>query len=56
MSRAKFEDAHKDPAAAAKLYQEILSDAGMRAVSLTDEAANTPAQAEDVAEKAIDAL
>src|SRR5206468_12393534 len=58
LSRAKFAESQKDPVAAVKLYQEILSDAAMRSVSLTDESAagGNPTQAADTAELAIDTL
>lgn len=56
IARAKFEESLKTPAAAVKLYQEILSDAKMRAVALTDDQAGSPTQAADVAEHAIEQL
>src|SRR3954452_4773868 len=57
LSRAKFAESQKDPAAAVKLYQEILSDAAMRTVALADETSGgNPTQAADTAESAIYSL
>lgn len=55
IARARFV-APTDPAAAVALYQQILGDAALRAVPLTDDAAKAPASADIVAQKAIDQL
>ena len=49
MARAGFDEAKGDLAAAAALYQQVLSDADMRAVSLPDEAQRSPVSADVLA-------
>ena len=55
MARAKFATERKDAQAAVKLYQQVLASAATRAVTVLNEMETppTPAQAADVAERAI---
>ncbi len=56
MSRARFDEAARQPGLAVKRYQEILSDPQLRTVPLLDEAIAGPAQADSIAEKQITRL
>ena len=56
LSRAEFAEKERDAATAAKLYQEMLADAALRAEPLTDDSTGTPTHAAAVAEKAIASL
>jgi hypothetical protein len=56
LSRARHAERSQDAAAAARLYQQILSDARMRPVPLLDQASGVSTQAAAVAEDAIRAL
>lgn len=53
LSRSAYAEKERDAATAAKLYQEILADARLRAEPLLDDATATPTQAAAVAEKSI---
>jgi hypothetical protein len=56
IARGKFDELRNELPDAIKLYQQVLADATLRAVPLTDEVNNTPTSADVVARKQVAAL